>query len=331
VILRHLKRPLTGLAAALVAAVSLAAASSALADAKLSLVAYSTPQEAYEAIIPAFEKTPAGKGLSFDQSYGASGDQARAVRNGLSADVVALSLEPDVKTLVDQGLVARGWNRGKYHGMVTRSVVVFVVRKGNPRHIRSWNDLVKPGIDVITPNALTSGGARWNVMAAYGAQRKLGRTDRQAQDYLRALYKHVSVQDKSARESLQTFAGGKGDVLLAYENEAIFAKQQGIALDYVIPGQTILIENPVAVTTESKNPKAARAFIDFLRSRDAQFLFGTKGYRPVVKEVANLKKFRKEYPKPPGLFDIGVLGGWDYVQKAFFDPQNGVIVKVQRN
>src|SRR6266540_2065167 len=186
---------------------------------KLTLVAYSTPREAYEQLIPAFQKTDAGKGISFSQSYGSSGDQSRAIQNGLAGDVVALSLEPDMTKLVDAGLVDKGWNAGDHKGMVTDSVVVLVVRKGNPKNIRTWDDLVKPGIEVIEPNPFTSGGAKWNVMAAYGAQLAQGKTEPQALDYLAKLFKNVPVQDKSAREALQTFIGGKGDVMLAYENE----------------------------------------------------------------------------------------------------------------
>src|SRR5829696_9457104 len=224
---------------------------------KLTLVAYSTPREAYEALIPAFQKTDAGKGVSFSQSYGGSGDQARAVESGLAADVVAFSLDPDMTKLVDAGLVAKDWNANEHKGMVTDSVVVFVTRKGNPKGIKTWDDLVKPGVEVITPNPFTSGGARWNVMAAYGAQLEQGKSPEQATAYLEQLFHNVPVQDKSAREALQTFVGGKGDVMIAYENEAITAQQKQQAVDYVIPDQTILIENPIAVTARSSN--AARA------------------------------------------------------------------------
>src|SRR5207249_4788527 len=168
----------------------------------VSIVAYSTPKEAFGKIIPAFEHTAAGDGVGFDQSYGASGDQARAVLNGLPADFVDLSLEPDMTELVKAGIVSKGWNRGLYHGMVTDSVVVFVVRNGNPKHIKGWNDLIRPGIQVITPNPFTSGGARWNIMAAYGAWRKQGKTDRQAQANLLKLFKNVVAQGKSARDSV---------------------------------------------------------------------------------------------------------------------------------
>src|SRR3954453_22846473 len=179
----------------------------------ISLVAYSTPKEAYAALIPAFNKTPDGKGVTFSQSYGASGDQSRAVDGGLPADVVEFSLEPDVTRLVDSGLVDQSWNQNQYKGMVTNSVVVLATRKGNPKNIKSWNDLTKPGVQVITPNPFTSGGARWNVMAAYGSQIEQGKSETEAVDYLKAMFKNVAVQDKSARDALATFTGGKGDVL----------------------------------------------------------------------------------------------------------------------
>jgi sulfate transport system substrate-binding protein len=294
---------------------------------KLSLVAYSTPKEAYGDLIPAFQKTSAGDGVSFSQSYGGSGDQERAVESGLPADIVALSLEPDINKLVKSGDVADGWNSDKFHGFVTDSVVVFAVRKGNPKHIRTWDDIVKPGVEVVTPNPFTSGGARWNIMAAYGAQLEQGKSKAQAVDYLKQLLKATVVQDKSARESLQTFAAGKGDVLLAYENEAIGAKDKDVDLEYVIPDQTILIENPIAVTTSSKNKAKAQAFIDWLHTPDAQAIFAKHGYRPVLPSVADDKKF----PVPTGLFKIGKLGGWKAVNDEFFDPDKSVLADVERS
>src|SRR3954468_2700297 len=168
---------------------------------KVTLVAYSTPQEAYQEIIPAFQKTSAGKGVKFTQSYGASGEQERAVEGGLQADVVALSLAPDVDKLVKADLVDSSWSNAPYDGFVTNSVVVFEVRKGNPKNIKTWDDLVKPGVDVITPNPFTSGGAKWNIMAAYGAQLEQGKSPGQAEGYLTSLFKNVSVLDKSAREA----------------------------------------------------------------------------------------------------------------------------------
>jgi len=317
--------PLLILAAAIVVG-----AQAASAKTTLSLVAYSTPKDAYAKIIPAFQATSAGKDVSFNQSYGASGDQARAVAAGLGADVVALSLEPDVTTLVKKGIVPSNWNRNPYHGMVTDSVVVFVVRDGNPKKIHTWADLTKSGVQVVTPNPFTSGGARWNVMAAYGAQRAQGKTDKQAIAYLKALFKNVPVLPKSAREATQVFASGKGDVLLTYENEAIYANKKGVHTEYVLPKQTILIENPVALTKNGLKHSEAKAFLKFLWSSKAQKLYGDTGYRPVVKSVARSAKYRFKQPKT--LFTIASkalgLRGWKSVQYRFFNHDSGIMVKV---
>src|SRR3954470_24134590 len=226
---------------------------------KLTLVAYSTPEEAYKDLIPAFNKTAAGKGVGFSQSYAASGEQSRAVEGGLPADVVEFSLEPDMTRLVDANLVDKSWNQNQYKGMVTNSVVVLMVRKGNPKNVKGWDDLTTGKVDVLEPNPFTSGGAKWNIMAAYGAQLESGKSPQQAEQYIADLFKNVSVLDKSARESLATFSSGKGDVLLGYENEAILAQQKGEDLDYIVPDQTILIENPVAATSQSKDPQVAQS------------------------------------------------------------------------
>jgi sulfate/thiosulfate-binding protein len=293
--------------------------------AQLTLVAYSTPKEAYEALIPAFQKTPEGGGVSFDQSYASSGEQSRAVEAGLPASVVAFSLEPDITRLVDAGLVADDWDSNEYKGMVTDSVVVFVVRNGNPKGIKTWDDLIKPDIEVITPNPFTSGGARWNLMAAYGAQIELGKTEDQALQYLHDLLRHTPVQDKRAREALQTFVGGKGDVMIAYENEAITAQQKGEDVEYVVPDQTILIENPIGVIKDA--PPAAQAFVDFLYSDDAQKLFADKGYRPVVGSVLAATT----YLAPSSLFTIEKFGGWSEVKTKFFDPDEGLVTKIEQD
>jgi sulfate/thiosulfate-binding protein len=312
------------------AAVTVSAAPTRVSDTKLNLVAYSTPREAYGKLIPLFQKTPAGEDVDFTQSYGSSGEQTRAVKAGLETDVVALSLAPDVDELVAAGIVDAKWKNQSYKGMVTNSVVVFVVRDGNPKRIKSWNDLLRPDVDVVTPNPFTSGGARWNIMAAYGAWRKVGKTDKQAQANLLKLFRNVIVQDTSARASLNTFNSGKGDVLLAYENEALFARTQGLDLQFVIPKATILIENPIAVTKSSPDKAAANAFLRFLRTPAAQQVFADNGYRPVVKSVEN--KNRSKFPVRPGLFTIDQLGlgGWAKVQKRFFSPSNSVMARIQR-
>jgi sulfate transport system substrate-binding protein len=320
-------------ALALLAAIPAIAACGSLASGsgggggKLSLVAYSSPKEAYAALIPAFNKTAAGKGVSFTQSFGPSGDQARAVQSGLPADVVALSLAPDVDKLVDAKKVASGWNKGADNGFVTNSVVVFAVRKGNPKNIRTWDDLIKPGVQVIEPNPFASGGARWNVMAAYGAQLEQGKPEAEAEAYLDKLFHNVPVQDKSARDAMTTFTSGKGDVLLAYENEAIAAQQAGQDIDYVVPDQTILIQNPIAVTTTTKDPSKAKEFIAFLRSKQGQEIFQSKGYRPGDESLIDKSKF----PTPSALFEIGKLGGWSTVNDKFFDPDTGVVAKIEKS
>jgi len=307
-----------------------AVAGASRTDVKLSLIAYSTPREAYARLIPAFQATPAGNGVTFTQSYAASGDQARAVQAGLKADIVALAIAPDVDVLVKAGLVDQNWNKQSYKGMVHDSVVVFVVRDGNPKKLKTWDDLLKPGVQVITPNPFTSGGARWNVMAAYGAWLKLGKTKVQARANLLKLFQNVAVQDKSARDALNTFISGKGDVLLTYENEAIAAQLAGQKIPYVIPRSTILIENPIAVLKNSDNKATAQAFVRFLKTPAAQQIFADRGFRPIVKSVfaANKKKF----PSRPGLFTINQLGlgGWAKVQKEFFDPDKGVMAGIEK-
>jgi sulfate transport system substrate-binding protein len=293
---------------------------------QLALVAYSTPQEAYQKIIKAYQDTPAGKNVTFTQSYGASGDQSRAVESGLKADIVAFSLEPDITRLVKDNLVAPDWNADATKGMVTDSVVVIATRKGNPKGIRTWDDLTRPGTQVITPNPFTSGGARWNVLAGYGAKSNKGADKATGVTYLDALFHNVPVQDDSARKSLQTFTSGKGDAIIAYENEAIFAQRHHQPLDYTVPSSTILIENPVAVTKNSAHPAQAKAFLDFLHSPTAQKIFVEEGYRPTAQGTPGADRF----PTPPGLFTIKDLGGWTAANKEFFDPEAGALAAIER-
>jgi sulfate transport system substrate-binding protein len=293
---------------------------------QLALVAYSTPQGAYTKLIKAFQATDAGKNITFTQSYGASGDQSRAVAAGLKADVVNFSLEPDMTRLVKANLVDASWKDGQYKGMITDSVVVIGTRKGNPKGLKDWSDLTRSGVEVITPNPFTSGGARWNILAASGATSGKG-TDKQAGvDYLHALFKNVPVQDDSARKSIQTFVGGKGDAFLSYESEALNAQHNNQPVDYSVPSSTILIENPIAVTSKSTHKKEAQAFVDFLYSPAAQQIWADSGYRPVVAGVASGK-----FPTPSALFTIADLGGWTAVTKDFFDTTTGVMADVEKS
>jgi sulfate transport system substrate-binding protein len=320
-----LTRPFAIALCLLAAALGLAACGSSSGSGNgLALVAYSTPKGAYEKLILAFQATSAGKGVSFSQSYGGSGEQSRAVANGQHADVVNFSLEPDVERLVKAGLVSPSWNQNATHGIVTNSVVVIMVRKGNPKHITSWSDLVKSGVQVVTPNPFTSGGARWNIMAGYGAQLKEGKTPAQAQAYLTTLFHKVVSQDSSARNSLQTFIAGRGDALIGYENEAITAQKKGADLDYVIPHDTILIQAPVAVVGTSK---PAQEFVDYLVSPAGQAIWVASGYRPVISGVPGTSNFST----PPGLFTIASLGGWKSVTKQFFDPETGIVTKIEQS
>jgi sulfate transport system substrate-binding protein len=294
----------------------------------VTLAAYSTPQGAYASLIPAFQATSDGKGINFSQSYGPSGDQSRAVAAGLKADVVNFSLEPDVTRLVKAGLVSPTWNQNATHGFVTESVAVIIVRKGNPKHIADWSDLVKPGVQVLTPNPFTSGSARWNIMAAYGAQMKEGKTPAEAQAYLTSLFHNVVSQDSSARNALQTFLAGRGDALIDYENEAIVDQKKGSPIEYVIPKNTILIQNPIAIV-DSGNTAGAKKFVDFLLSPAGQKIWAEKGYRPVIEGVASPGQF----PTPGGLFTIDSLGGWKKVGKEFFETEGttGIVTKIEQS
>jgi sulfate/thiosulfate-binding protein len=292
----------------------------------LSLIAYSTPQVVYDEIIPDFQKTGGGEGVGFKSSFGASGEQSRAVEAGLKADVVSFSTEPDMTRLVDAGLVGKDWNSTPNKGLVTTSVVSFIVRKGNPKNIKTWDDLLKPGVKVLTPNPFTSGAAKWNLLAGYGAKSDGGKNPDAGLAYLRELVsKHVKVQDKSGREALQTFTSGTGDVLLSYEYEATTARKKGEDLDYVIPDDTIKINIDIAVT-EKAAPQAQK-FLDYVLSKPGQEKFADWGYRPVNQEVLDANK--SKFPEPSGLFTIEDLGGWPKINEEMFDPEKGSVAKIE--
>ncbi len=259
------------------------------------MVAYSTPGTLYEdSLQPGFEKTPDGEGVEFESSFEASGDQSRKVAEGSPADFVHLAIEPDMTRIVDAGFVAEDWADNEYNGILQNSVVVFATRAGNPLGIESWDDLVSGDVDVITPNPFTSGGARWNIMAAYGAQLEQGASEEEALAFVEQMLEAAPVQPKSASDALAAFLGGEGDVLVSYENEAIKAQQAGEEVDYVIPDETILIETPAAVTVDADED--AQAFLDYLYTDDAQQLFADGGYRPVVESV--LKQNEDTFPTP---------------------------------
>jgi sulfate transport system substrate-binding protein len=305
-------------------------ASAASRDTTLSLVGYSTPKAVMGKIIQAWQKTPNGNGVSFNQSYGASTDQARAVANGLKADLVFLSTGDDVNLLVDAGLVDSKWDKQGYAGIAADTVVVFAVRNGNPKHIKSWSDLTRPGVQVVTPNPFSSGSAKWNILAAYGAERRLGKTDKQATAYVQKLFGNVVSQDTSGRNATNTFLAGKGDVLLTYESEAINSRLNGQDIQYVIPRQSMLIELPIAVTKSSSNKDKVNQFIQFVKGSTAQDLFAQYGFRPVDKKI--LAKYASKYPTRPGIFKVDdkIIGGWRNADKIWFDPNKGRMVAIER-
>jgi sulfate transport system substrate-binding protein len=300
-------------------------------DTTLNLVAYSTPKPVMAKIISDFQATQAGQGVSFNQSYGASTSQAKAVVAGLPADLVFLSTGDDVNLLVDAGLVDQNWEHQGYSGIAADTVVVFALRDGNPKKIKGWEDLIKPGVQVITPNPFSSGSAKWNVLAAYGAQRHLGKTDAQGIAYVQRLFHNVVSQDTSGSNATNTFLSGKGDVLITYESEAINARLQGKNIQYVIPRQTMLIELPIAVLKNSSNKDLANRFIQFVKSEPEQEVFGQFGFRPVNKQAA--AKLAKHFPVRPGQFTINdkTIGGWRAADKKWFDPQHGLMVKIEQN
>jgi sulfate/thiosulfate transport system substrate-binding protein len=298
------------------------------AKTQLNLVGYSTPEKAFGALTSAFEKTPAGKGVGFSSSFGSSGSQSKAVAAGQAADVVSFSTTPDMTRLVQGGLVAKNWNANPEQGFSSDSVVVFVVRKGNPDHITTWNDLIKKGVTVVTPNPATSGSARWNILAGYGAVLKQGGTPAEALAYTKTLItKNVTEEDPSASEALSTFTSGKGDVLLDYESDAIAAERAGDKISYVIPKQTILIQTPIAVLSKSSHKSQADAFLKYQWSTAGQTVWAQQGYRPVLASVA--AKFKSQFPTPPQLFNISYLGGWNKASELFA-PSTGAITKIEQ-
>jgi len=280
-------------------------------------------------VISAWQQTPAGKDVSFSTSYGPSGDQARAVAAGLKADVVFLSTGLDVDTLVDAGLVAKNWQKQEtFNGNEAYSVVVFAFRGGNPKHIKTWDDLTKPGVQIVTPNPFSSGSAKWNVLAAYAAARHEGKTDKQAQAFVQKLFRNVVSQDSSGRNATNTFLAGKGDVLLTYESEAIAAQQAGQNIGYLVPSQTMLIELPITPIKTSSNLALAKSFIGYTKTAPAQSLLAQYGYRPLLKSVA--RKYRSKFPTR-ALVRISnpMFGGWEKVNKRWFDPQHGIMIGIE--
>jgi len=295
-------------------------------DAKLDVVGYSTPEAVYqEDLEPAFEKTSAGSGVSFSNSFGASGDQSRAVVAGQPASVVHFAQAGDMERLVEEGgLVAKGWDKQPYGGIAQDSVVVISVRKGNPKGIQTLDDVLSKDVEIVTPNPFSSGAARWNIMAVYGTLINEGKSPDQALEGVKTLLEKTVAQPGSARDALAAFTQGQGDVLLGYENEAIKAEEEGEDLEYVVPPSTILIETPIAATKDAPEPEA-KNFLQFLWSGAAQEIWVKNGYRSVYLRLRDPKRF----PTPKELFKISQFGGWKKVNDEFFDDETGSVAKIE--
>lgn len=293
---------------------------------KLDVVGYSTPEAVYqEDLEPTFEKTSAGEGVSFSNSFGASGDQSRAVVAGQPASVVHFAQAGDMERLVEEGgIVASDWDKQPYGGIAQDSVVVISVRKGNPKGIHTLDDVLSKDVEVVTPNPFSSGAARWNIMAVYGTLINEGKSPDQALEGVKTLLEKTVAQPGSARDALAAFTQGQGDVLLGYENEAIKAEEEGEDLEYVVPPSTILIETPIAVTKDAPEP-AAQDFLDFIWSDEGQEIWAENGYRPVNPKLVDPKQF----PTPKELFKISQFGGWSKVNDEFFDDETGSVAKIE--
>jgi len=292
---------------------------------EIDVVGYSTPEAVYEeALEPGFEATPEGAGVSFSNSFGASGDQSRAVEAGQPASIVHFAQGGDMIRVVESGAVAPDWDKQKFNGIAQNSVVVMTVRKGNPEGLKSLDDLLTEDVEIITPNPFSSGAARWNIMAIYGSQIHQGKSEQEALDAVKTVLEKTVVQPGSARDALAAFTQGQGDVLLGYENEAIKAQEEGEEVDYVIPPSTIQIETPIAVTKDA--PEAAKAFLEFIWSDEGQQLWAENGYRPVNPKLVDPKQF----PTPDDLFTIDEFGGWEKVNDEFFDDETGSVAEIEK-
>ena len=297
------------------------------AHTSITLVAYSVPEPGWSAVIPAFNASDEGRDVEVVATYGASGDQSRGVVDGKPADIVNFSVEPDITRLVDAGKVSPDWDKDATKGLPFGSVVTLVVRRGNPKHITDWDDLLQPGLEVITPSPLSSGSAKWNLLAPYAAKSAGGKDPQAGLDFVDKLVtEHVKLRPGSGREATDVFVQGSGDVLISYENEAYATERAGKPVEHINPAQTFKIDNPVAVVTASSHLDAATAFKNFLFTEEAQRLWAQSGFRPVDPAVA--VAFRDKFPTPQKLWTVTDLGGWASVDPRLFDKRNGDITKI---
>jgi sulfate/thiosulfate-binding protein len=331
------RRPAALLALTIAAGLGLTACSSDSSggsnSTSVNLVAYSVPKPAYDALATAFGQTSQGKDVKITASYGASGTQATAVTNGQKADLVNFSVGSDMTKLVP-GQVDAAWNSGPTKGIISDSVVVIVTRPGNPKQIKGWSDLVKPGVQIVTPDPASSGSAKWNILAAYTHILSDGGTEDQAKAYLTSFFKNVVSKPSSGAQATSTFLNGTGDALISYESEAIGGRQKGDKFDYVVPAESMLIETPAAVTTKAS--AAAKDFLTFALSDPGQKIFASKGFRPAAPGVTagtvqGANDPANPYPTVAKLQTISDLGGWSEVNKKYFDKDDGIVTTIEGN
>lgn len=301
---------------------------------ELDFVGFAVPAEANGAVFSEFAEAEAAEGLTTSDSYGASGDQSRAVANGQPADFVHFSIEPDVTRLVDSGLVAEDWNGNEWNGHLSNSVVVLVVRDGNPAGVQGWEDLAREDIEVVTPNPGSSGAARWNILGAYLSQIQAGGTEEDAVDFTEDVVENIVSFPGSGRDATTSFLDGTGDVLISYENEAILGLQQGEEYEYILPERSLLIENAAAVTENA--PEQAQGFLGFAVSPEGQAIYAQYGFRPIphvadqveLGEVEGANDPQDPFPEIEHLATIDDdLGGWEQVVDDFFD-EDGIITEI---
>ena len=298
----------------------------------VSIVGFSVMKTANKQVIADFKKTDEGKNVTFKQSYGASGDQARAVIAGLKADEAHLSLEPDISKLTDEKLAAEDWKDNASKGILTQSVVAIVTRKGNPKGIKTWDDLVKPGVKIVTPNPGSSGSAKWNILAAYGHVLAQGGSEADAQSYLKKFLANIAAFPGSGKDATTAFEGGTGDVLLSYENEAIEARQAGADFDYLVPPQTLLIQNPAVLLDGASS--AAKKFLAFQLGKEGQTDYAKQGFRPlddsIKVDVEGANDPSDPFPAPAEkLLTIDDdFGGWSDANTKYFDEDKGIVTKL---
>jgi len=301
-------------------------------DVTLVVGAYSVAKDALQELLPIFEEkwlAETGQNIRLQESYEASGTQARAIIGGFEADIAIMAMEGDIDLIEKAGLITHNWREQGERGMVTYSIVVLGTRADNPHNIRDWDDLTREGIKVLYPNPKTSGGAQWDINAMYGAglkqsEEKFGSADADyAKNYLKSIHANVESLDKSGRASMAAFEYGVGDVIVTYENELLARIAKGVDYDIVIPEHTILIENPIALVDkhieQHGNREVAEAFYEFLLSEEGQRIFVKHGFRPVNESVAEATK--DQFENPAGLFDINYLGGWDEVREKLYSKR----------